>query len=79
MLKEFYEMMERDGYNGPYIRSLETDADEQLTTGQALMSLRTSLRRARDLWSCQEGMLLDIQDKITAGCYDARTRRFDED
>ena len=79
MLKEFYEMMERDGYNGPYIRSLETDAGERLTTGQALMLLKTSLRRARNLWSRRDGMLLDIQGKIAAGYYDARTRRFDED
>ena len=69
MLTEFYEMMERDGYNMPYLESLEAEREPTMARSRQLVR---KLHKARDLWSQNCGMLLDtsIQGKMERGCYE---------
>lgn len=46
MLTEFYEMMERDGYNMPYLESLEAEGEPTMARSRQLVSKLKETRRA---------------------------------
>ena len=74
MLREFYGMMESDGYNFQHLHSLETGVAQPTKTTSN--QLGRSLRRTRELWSQGAGMLLDVQEKLAQGYYEGGFSRF---